>query len=115
MVLKERKLLGIPKGVVKQHSKTNLTSKNLMMMPSRVAMALQEDGIPDLKALRIIEQVRESLIDEYNGEIQAPVLDRLEQEYWEAKGKSWILRSEIIWWKPNPMPESTKDRPNKRT
>jgi DNA modification methylase len=23
----------------------------------------------------------------------------------------WFLRSEIIWWKRNPMPESTKDRP----
>ena len=41
--------------------------KNLMMMPARVAMALQNDG--------------------------------------------WILRKEIIWRKPNPLPESVKDRP----
>ena len=46
---------------------TGLQSKNLMMMPSRVALALQADG--------------------------------------------WILRSEIIWAKPNPMPESVTDRP----
>ena len=41
--------------------------KDLMMMPARVAMALQADG--------------------------------------------WWLRSEIIWHKPNSMPESVKDRP----
>ena len=41
--------------------------KDLMMMPARVAMALQADG--------------------------------------------WWLRSEIIWHKPNPMPESVTDRP----
>ena len=41
--------------------------KNLMMMPSKLAIAMQEYG--------------------------------------------WTLRSEIIWAKPNPMPESAKDRP----
>ena len=41
--------------------------KDLMMMPARVAMALQADG--------------------------------------------WWLRSEIIWHKPNPIPESVTDRP----
>ena len=41
--------------------------KDLMMMPARVAIALQADG--------------------------------------------WWLRSEIIWHKPNPMPESVTDRP----
>ena len=44
-----------------------LKAKNLLMMPARVAMALQADG--------------------------------------------WWLRSEIIWHKPNPMPESVTDRP----
>ena len=42
-------------------------AKDLMMMPARVALALQADG--------------------------------------------WWLRSEIVWHKPNPMPESAKDRP----
>ena len=41
--------------------------KNLMLMPARLAIALQDDG--------------------------------------------WILRSEVIWHKPNPMPESVIDRP----
>ena len=44
-----------------------LPTKSLMMMPARLAIALQDDG--------------------------------------------WILRSEIIWHKPNPMPESVQDRP----
>ncbi len=44
-----------------------LKPKDLMMMPARVALALQADG--------------------------------------------WWLRSEIIWAKPNPMPESVTDRP----
>lgn len=43
--------------------------KDLLMIPARVAIALQADG--------------------------------------------WYLRSEIIWHKPNPMPESVKDRPTK--
>jgi DNA modification methylase len=42
-------------------------SKDLLMIPARVALALQADG--------------------------------------------WYLRSEIIWAKPNPMPESVRDRP----
>ena len=46
---------------------SGLKPKDLMMMPARVAMALQADG--------------------------------------------WWLRSEIIWHKPNPMPESVTDRP----
>ena len=44
-----------------------LKPKDLMMMPARVALALQADG--------------------------------------------WWLRSEVIWHKPNPMPESVTDRP----
>lgn len=47
----------------------NLPEKNLLMIPARVAIALQDDG--------------------------------------------WILRSEIIWHKPNPMPESVTDRPTR--
>lgn len=47
----------------------DLPEKNLMMIPARVAIALQDNG--------------------------------------------WILRSEIIWHKPNAMPESVIDRPTK--
>ena len=29
----------------------------------------------------------------------------------QARGDGWWLRSEIVWHKPNPMPESCTDRP----
>ena len=57
-----------PKGTHTGSAKrTSLKPKDLMMMPARVALALQADG--------------------------------------------WWLRSEIVWHKPNPMPESVRDRP----
>lgn len=49
------------------YAKFGIKPKDLMMMPARVALALQEDG--------------------------------------------WYLRKDIIWHKPNPMPESCTDRP----
>ena len=51
----------------KQAWDTGLGAKQLLMMPARVALALQADG--------------------------------------------WWLRSDVIWHKPNPMPESVTDRP----
>ena len=58
---------GPVRGVERRAVDVALPPKNQMMMPARVAMALQNDG--------------------------------------------WILRKEIIWEKPNPLPESVKDRP----
>ena len=54
-------------GIVARARGSGFKPKDLMMMPARVAMALQADG--------------------------------------------WWLRSEIVWHKPNPMPESCRDRP----
>lgn len=54
-------------GVGRQKTKTGLKSKDLCMIPNRLAIMLQDDG--------------------------------------------WYVRSEIIWHKPNPMPESVRDRP----
>tara|TARA_R100000231_G_C5306691_1_gene159191 strand:+ start:132 stop:1070 length:939 start_codon:yes stop_codon:yes gene_type:complete len=51
----------------KIESQKDLKVKDLLMIPNRVAIALQDAG--------------------------------------------WYIRSEIIWHKPNPMPESVKDRP----
>ena len=53
--------------VGREKRRTGLKPKDLMLMPARVALALQADG--------------------------------------------WWLRSEIIWHKPNPMPEGVTDRP----
>ena len=54
-------------GMARPRTPAGLKPKDLMMMPARVALALQADG--------------------------------------------WWLRSEVVWHKPNPMPESCTDRP----
>lgn len=54
-------------GIGRRRHTSGLKSKDLMMIPARVAIALQADG--------------------------------------------WYLRSDVIWHKPNPMPESCTDRP----
>lgn len=54
---------------IRESALTGLPPKNLMLLPHRVAIALQEDG--------------------------------------------WYVRQDIVWQKPNPMPESTKDRPTR--
>ena len=53
--------------IVRPSIQTCIKEKDLLMIPNRVAIALQEAG--------------------------------------------WYIRSEIIWHKPNPMPESVRDRP----
>ena len=93
--------------------------KDLIGLPWRVAFALQNDGVADLKALEVIERVRTGILDEYRERDGTPpdrvlaTLERLDAEYAEAKGGSWWLRSDICWAKPNPMPESVTDRPTR--
>ena len=94
---------------------SGLKPKDLMMMPARVAMALQADGVADGKAAKVLSRVISDIEDSYDEEpipdkVQV-VLERLWAEYVEARGDSWWLRSEIVWHKPNPMPESITDRP----
>jgi len=54
-------------GVTRTPVQKGIKEKDLLMIPNRVAIALQDEG--------------------------------------------WYIRSEIIWHKPNPMPESVRDRP----
>jgi|TARA_R110002050_G_scaffold283096_1_gene431300 DNA modification methylase len=54
-------------GVTRTPVQDGIKEKDLLMIPNRVAIALQDEG--------------------------------------------WYIRSEIIWHKPNPMPESVRDRP----
>ena len=91
--------------------------KDLMMMPARVAMALQADGTPDKAALDVLDRVWDRLAASY-GSRDLPrwvveALNDLENEYLAkaSDGGSWWIRSELIWQKPNPMPESVRDRP----
>jgi len=93
-----------------------LKPKDLIGQPWLLAFALRQDGCADWKAVQTIEKVRNELLDAYDhsppDRVMA-VIERLDAEYREAKGNSWYLRSEIIWDKMNPMPESVTDRPTK--
>jgi DNA modification methylase len=99
-------------GHVKRPAVKNM-HKQLIGIPWKVAFALQSDGCADFKALQVLSDIINELKDEYQEQIPnriLKVLDRLEKEYTKAKGESWWLRQDIIWSKPNPMPESVKDR-----
>jgi DNA modification methylase len=93
---------------------TGFKPKELMGIPWKLAEALRTDGAADLKAMATLERVRDEMIDAYAGETMPDrvlaVLERLAAEYAEAKGNSWFLRQDVIWSKPNPMPESVTDR-----
>lgn len=93
-----------------------LKAKDLCMVPNRLAIALQEAGAVDVSAMRAIDRLRSRLLLAYEGWDDVPAavqreIDHLENEYLAAKGAGWWVRSEIIWAKPNPMPESINDRP----
>jgi len=95
----------------------NLKPKDLVGIPWRVAFALQADGA-DMRALAAIDKAESAIWAAYDDVEDVPdrvlaVLERLRLEYAGAKGESWWLRSDIIWHKPNPMPESVRDRPTK--
>ncbi len=86
-----------------------IAAGNLMLMPHRLAIALQEDGARDAKAMRVIARVIAEIEGQYNNSIPdrvRVVLDGLEKEYSEAHEGGWIVRQDLVWHKPNPMPES---------
>lgn len=95
----------------------DLKPKDLIGIPWMVAFALRADGAADYKAVQIIDRAINAIWDAYDGtsvpDAALVALEKLQEEYQQAKGNSWYLRSEIIWHKPNPMPESVTDRPTK--
>jgi DNA modification methylase len=90
--------------------------KDLLGIPWRLAMALQQDGAVDWKAVEVLDRVMRELMtpfQEAGEDVPDHILntyERLAREWREAKGDSWYLRQDIIWSKPNPMPESVTDR-----
>ena len=97
--------------VPKQQQKEQAQKPNDDARPCRH----EADGA-DTKESQAISKVIERIQDAYDRDDPPPdkvlaVLERLETEYMEARGDSWYLRSEIVWHKPNPMPESVTDRP----
>ena len=109
--------IGYRNGVVglNRPNVTGLKPKDLIGQPWQIAFALQNDGVAHWRDVRTMEHVMDAMHDAYIDEpMPEPVRDtlaRLYAEYAVAKGHSWYLRSAIVWHKPNPMPESTTDRP----
>jgi DNA modification methylase len=76
----------------------DLKAKNLYGMPWRVAFALQADGW----------WVRSDTIEEVEFYCPCGCGHVMEERVWR-----WSQDAEVIWSKPNSMPESAKDRPTK--
>jgi len=67
-----------------------------------------------MKSVLILEELMNELILEYEDKPIPPkvlkVFEKLNKKWIQAKKDSWYLRQDIIWSKPNPMPESVTDR-----
>jgi len=93
-------LRGIPDG---------LKPKDLIGIPWRVAFALQQ---PYYRCLGCENVAQASEWGKFpNGRLICPACELSKGHAIDEQG--WYLRSDIIWHKPNPMPESVKDRPTK--
>ena len=96
----------------------SLKEKDLCGIPWMLAFALRDDGAASPGAMRELESLRSAILAEYETWESIPPrirreLERIDADYHAAKAGSWYLRSDIIWAKPNPMPESCTDRPTK--
>ena len=77
-----------------------------MGLPWKVASALQQ---PTLECTKCFHKAHAIKWGRYpNGRLICPIC--YEQSGYNVASKGWYLRQEIIWVKPNAMPESTKDR-----
>lgn len=86
-----------------------LKPKDLIGQPWRLALALQQ---PWLKCKGCAGINHKSKWGHFpNGRLICPCC--VKSQGWEIAEPGWYLRSDIIWHKPNPMPESCTDRPTK--
>ena len=95
-----------------------LKTKDLIGIPWRLAFALQADGAADPAHMQTIQRVIAAITASYDSRNEWPdriraEIERLEVEWLDAHRGGWYLRSDIIWSKPNPMPESVTDRPTR--
>jgi DNA modification methylase len=89
--------------------------KDLIGIPWMLAFALRDDGAASPAHMRLIEEVISTVTASYEYRAQWPdrlaaLVERLEREHVDANRGGWYLRQDIIWHKPNPMPESVTDR-----
>ncbi|MFQ5625496.1 MAG: DNA-methyltransferase, partial [Methyloligellaceae bacterium] len=85
-------------------------------VPTGTLTALQADGAASPGTVQAIERIVSALLIDYDSWDAVPdrtrqEIERLQREWVDAKAGSWWLRRDIIWSKPNPMPESVTDRP----
>lgn len=86
-----------------------LKPKDLIMIPARLALALQQ---PFLRCKNCDAVAHRSKWGHYpNGRPICPNCEKSKGYTVEQPG--WYVRSDIIWSKPNPMPESVTDRPTR--
>jgi DNA modification methylase len=94
----------------------NCKPKDLLMIPAQLALALRNDGAASPQHMRDIERMMRAVYASYPdpsdwpGPIAAE-MERLQREHIDANKGGWYLRSEIVWAKRAPMPESVTDRP----
>ena len=85
-----------------------LKPKDLMMMGARVALALQLPHLCCLGCGFVAHELKWGRFP--NGRKICPACEKSKGNRVEVPG--WWVRSEIIWNKPNAMPESVTDRPS---
>ena len=95
-----------------------LKPKDLVGIPWRVAFALQADGATSPETMERVGRLLAAITDSYESREEWPdrirqEVERLECEWTDAHRGAWYLRSDIVWAKPNPMPESVRDRPTR--
>ncbi len=86
-----------------------LPEKNLMGIPWRVALALQDDDSQDAYEPR--QTLPTSLCDLYGDSIEwRDIYPEHLPHFRLVKQNRWTLRNAVVWSKPNAMPESVTDR-----
>lgn len=94
---------------------SGMKHKDLMGIPWMLAFALRNDGAASPAHMRDVDEMIAAVTESYPTREQWPdriaaLVERLERERMDANSGGWYLRQDIIWNKPNPMPESVTDR-----
>lgn len=92
-----------------------LKNKDLIGIPWMLAFALRADGAACPAHMRDVEAMIAAVTASYDSREEWPdrlaaLVERLQREHIDANRGGWYLRQDIIWQKPNPMPESVTDR-----
>lgn len=97
------------------HKVDGLKSKDLVGIPWRLAFALQGFAVILSASLAQWADWLQQARQKNDWQMVEMVEDRIRASTWldALKADGWYLRSDIIWYKTNPMPESVLDRPTK--